>query len=446
MPKQTFPLLFALPFAIWGQSDAPGRPPLRLSLKRAVEIALAPEGSTRIQLAQESLRQAESRSAQARAALLPDIAASVSQQNLNRNLAAFGVRFELPIPGFEFPRVVGPFNVFDVRATASQSIFDFSSIRRYQASRVAIKAVRSDLNSTDDQVAAQTARAYLSALRAEADLEAVQANITLADAVLKQVEDQKKAGTGTGIEITRARVQLSNERQRFVVAQNERRRARLQLLRTMGLRLDTTVELTDRLSYVAVEPSILEKAAEQAVEFRADLKAQLEREENARLASSATTLDRLPSLAAFADYGTIGTSINSALPTRTYGVALRVPVFDGGRRDARRSEGKSQFRQEKVRTSDLREQIDLEVRLALDSLRSAEEQVKVAEEGLTLADSEFAQARRRYDAGVAGSLEVTDAQTRLERARDNRIAALFSHHQARIDLGQATGTIRRMIQ
>ena len=59
---------------------------------------------------------------------------------------------------------------------------------------------------------------------------------------------------------------------------------------------------------------------------------------------------------------------------------------------------------------------------------------------------ELNQARRRYDAGVTTSLEVTDAQTRLERARDNRIAALFNHNLARIDLGQATGAIRRMIQ
>jgi hypothetical protein len=84
--------------------------------------------------------------------------------------------------------------------------------------------------------------------------------------------------------------------------------------------------------------------------------------------------------------------------------------------------------------------------MALDSLHSAEEQTKVAEAGFALAQSEFTQARRRYEAGVASSLEVTDAQTRLERARNNRIAALFNHNVARIDLGQATGTIRAMLE
>jgi outer membrane protein TolC len=83
--------------------------------------------------------------------------------------------------------------------------------------------------------------------------------------------------------------------------------------------------------------------------------------------------------------------------------------------------------------------------VALDALRSTEEQVRVAEEGLTLAEEEVAQAQRRYQAGVTSSLEVTDAGTRLERARENRINALVAYNAARLDLGQAMGAVRQMI-
>ena len=124
---------------------------------------------------------------------------------------------------------------------------------------------------------------------------------------------------------------------------------------------------------------------------------------------------------------------------------MKVPLFDGGRRDARRAESASQYRAEKVRTSDLKEQIELDVRLALDALRSADDQVKVAKEGLDLADNELTQARRRYEAGVTNSLEVTDAQTRLERARDNQTAALYNYNLARIDLAQAMGKCGRRL-
>jgi outer membrane protein TolC len=157
-------------------------------------------------------------------------------------------------------------------------------------------------------------------------------------------------------------------------------------------------------------------------------------------------MERLPSVSTFANYGSIGNGITSARPTRAYGVELSVPIFDGGRREGRRYEAESQLRQERIRAGDLKDQIDLDVRLAVDALQSAEEEVKVAAEGLTLSENELAQARRRVDAGVAITLEVTDAQTRLSRARDNQTMALFHHAQARIDLGQATGTLRRFLQ
>jgi outer membrane protein TolC len=103
------------------------------------------------------------------------------------------------------------------------------------------------------------------------------------------------------------------------------------------------------------------------------------------------------------------------------------------------------MRQEGIRTNDLRQQGELDVRLALDGLKAADLLVKTAEEGLQQAEGELAQAERRYKAGVGTSVEVTDAQNRLSRARENRVAALFSDNLARIDLNSATGTIQSLV-
>ena len=420
--------------------------PVELSLKRAVQLAVSPEGNTRVQLSAEALKQAESRSAQARASLLPDLSAAFTDQNRTSNLGAMGIQISVPIPGFHFPSFVGPFTTMDARLSATQSVFDFPSIRRFQASKVGVSAAQADVNGSAEQVAAQVARAYLAAVRADADVEAAKANLTLSEAVLQQAENQKAAGTGTGIEITRARVQLANDRQRLLVAENARRAAGLQLLRTVGLRLDTELRLTDKLQYIPVDAVTMEQAKAQAVKERPDLEAQQQRESSARLSASATKLERLPTLAAFGDYGSSGTGFDNSLPTRTIGISVRLPLFDGGRRDARRAESASQYRAEKVKTNDLKEQIELDVRLALDALRSAEEQVKVSKEGLELAQNELAQARRRYEAGVAIGVEVTDAQSRLERARDNQTTALYNYNVGRIDLAQAMGAVRKSVE
>src|ERR1039458_7457961 len=430
--------------------------PVELRLTRGVQLAVAPEGNTRVQLSAEALKQAESRSAQARGALLPDVGGTFTDQSMTRNLAAMGIQITTPIPGFKIPIFVGPFTTMDARVAATQSVFDFSTIRRFQASKAGVSAARADVGGSAEQGAGQVARAYLAAgraarayragVRADADVKSSKANLTLSEAVLKQAENQKAAGTGTGIEITRARVQLANDRQRLLVAENARRAAGLQLLRAVGLRLDTELVLTDKLQYIPVDALTMEQAKTQALKERPDLEAQQERESSARLSANATKLERLPSVAAFGDYGSSGTGFDNSLPTRTIGISLRVPLFDGGRRDARRAESASQYRAEKVKTNDLKEQIDLDVRLALDALRSAEDQVKVSREGLELAENEMAQARRRNEGGVAIGVEVTDAQSRLERARDNQTAALYNYNVGRIDLAQAMGAVRKSVE
>ena len=444
MPSQSrrIPILFLLPVLAAAQASAP----LELSLKQAVQMALAPDGSARVRIAQQAVRQAQLRSAEARAAFLPNLDAAVAEQSQTRNLSSFGIKIVIPsFLGFSFPSFVGPFNTFDARISATQSIFDFSSIRRYQASRVGIQVAGDERDAASDQVSAQVALQYVAALRAGARVEAAQADVELAASLLQLATNQKDAGTGTGIEVTRARVQLSQARQQLLVAQSDQRQSQMELLRTIGLAPGTPVRLTGRLDMQPVDQTTPEKALDVALQSRADWKAQQKREKTAQLTYSGVKMERLPTLVGFGDYGSNGLAIDNSVPTRTVGVALRLPIFDGGRRDARRAESLSQYEQERLRSLDLRRQIDLDVRLALDDLQSATDQVQVATEGLAQVEAEVEQAQRRYKAGVSSSLEVTDAQTRLARARDNRIAALFLYSRARLQLYQAMGTIRQVV-
>jgi outer membrane protein len=417
---------------------------MQLSLKRAVDIALTPEGSARVALAEQSVRVQETHLGTARAAFFPTVDGSAQERSQTVNLRTFGFNFDFP--GFSIPSIVGPFSIFDARASAQTTVLDFTTIRKYRASRTGVQAAKADLDVTKDQVSEQVARAYLASLREDAALEAARANVELSQALERLAQSQKDAGTGTGIEVTRAQVQLANDRQRLTVAENNRRRAVLQLLRAMGLDLKMDVALTDKLAYQAVDTAAVEALLETARKGRSDLKAQEQHQKTARMNYSAVEAERLPSIVAFGDYGTIGSAIVGAHPTHQVGVQLKVPLFDGGRRGLRRQESLLQVREEEIRTRDLGLQVELDVRLALDSLRSADSQVQTSAQGLTLAQSELEQAQRRYQAGVANSLEVTDAQTRLDRARDNQVDALYNHNLARLELATATGAIQEYVQ
>src|SRR5712691_3473988 len=213
---------------------------LPLSMKRAVEIALAPDGNTRVALARESIEQAAQRASQAKAAFLPNLDASIQDRRQTTNLKAFGFSFNIPVPGFSIPSIVGPFSVLDTRAAAQQSVLNISDLRKYQASKATLAATRLDNDATRSQVSDEVAHDYLSCLRADAARDTARANVELSQALLDQARRAQTAGTGTGIEVTRADVQLANDRQRLIRADNDRTRAVLQLLRTMGLRMDSS--------------------------------------------------------------------------------------------------------------------------------------------------------------------------------------------------------------
>ncbi|MBI4893304.1 MAG: TolC family protein [Acidobacteria bacterium] len=433
--------IITLALACSGQE---GRP-MPLSLSKAIEIATAPNGAVRVQMAAELTTQAEARRKQSLSALLPNVSGNYTFRSFTNNVAALGIQFPT-VPGFTFNSLLGPVEVNDVRANATQSIFDLAAIRRYQASKVQLQAAKSDASAAHNQVKGAVAKAYLNATRAESTVTTAKANVALAERVLRLAQSQKDAGTGTGIEITRAQVSLANERQNLLKATEDQTNSVLLLLRAMNLDLDVVPDLTDKLRYVPADVPEPRQALTAAKELRPELRAQAQREQAAKLNYDSSKWERLPSITAFGDYGTIGAVDGALLPTRSVGASVRIPLWDGGRMDSRRAESASQLRQEGIRTRDTAQQVELEIRTSLEALKTAESLVAVAREALAQSEKELAQAERRFSAGVANGLEVTEAQTRVARGRENEVASVFRQQSARIDLGLAVGNIDMILQ
>ena len=77
------------------------------------------------------------------------------------------------------------------------------------------------------------------------------------------------------------------------------------------------------------------------------------------------------------------------------------------------------------------------------NLKSARNQVEVANLGVQLSKEEVDQARDRFKAGVANNIEVIQAQDALARAHDNQIAALYRFNQARADFAKSVGQMEK---
>jgi outer membrane protein TolC len=210
----------------------------------------------------------------------------------------------------------------------------------------------------------------------------------------------------------------------------------------MGIPFEIELLLTDELKLIEVPRQTPEDAMLVAMANRVELEAQARRQRLANLTLSSVKSERLPSLSGTGDVGLVGLQPGDVLTTHNLELLLSIPIFDGGQREGRISESRSQVRQEDIRAKDLRFQVTLEVREALLTLESAKQQVAVAEEGRQQALLEVELARERFAVGVATNIEVTNAQTSLAIARDNVIQALFRFNASRVNLARAQGRMQ----
>lgn len=417
-------------------------PELRLSLREAIQAAI--DNNVSVRLLKERIAAAQAQADTSLGTMLPNLSGSLSGRNQTVNLAAFGLPADR-LAGLGLTRsVTDPFDVYDARASLVQNIFSLSLIQRWRASKAGVDVASLEAEVTKRDVMATVGLLYIEALRADEAVKARLADIGLAEQLLKLAKDRKAAGVATGLDITREEVQLENNRQRWLVAQNEQESARLNLIRALGISFDLRLVLTDELKFVAGSGQKAEEALTIAREQRLELKAQENRQRLAALSLSSVASERVPSLSLNGDYGWIGVKPDDALATRTIGLTLSVPIFDGGQREGRISENRSRVRQESIRMKDVSDQVTLEVRNALLTLESSQQQVAVAQKGVDLAVKELTFARDRFSAGLGTNIEVTNAQTSIARARDNLIEALFRFNASRINLARAKGEIEQL--
>jgi outer membrane protein TolC len=404
--------------------------PRQLTLHDAIQAAL--ENNATVQIAVEQEIQAAARSEEQRAALLPNIGGNGSYINQSVNLGARGIRF----PGI--PTRVGPFDVYDARLQYSEPILDVSLIRRYQATRRSREASEFDTEAARNRVAAMVARLYFNVQRARAMTDTVRAQLELDNSLLQLARDRQEFGVGTGLDVTRSQSRLAADQHRLLQTENEARTAELQLLRAMGERPGFALNLTDALASAAIPVEAADEAVNVALRNRPELKAEQQRIEAARLGVRGAASERLPAVQAFADYGDNGAS-SAFVPTRSIGVQVQLPLFDGGRRGAHRTLSESQLRQAEIRAKDLRDDIEFDVRVAVDNMASAQAQLRAAEESLNLSQQELSLARLRFEAQVTTQLDVVNAQALLAEARSRQVNAVFALRAAEVEYRRATG-------
>ena len=227
-------------------------------------------------------------------------AATSRKQAARSTLLRSGIDFPTPPgqpPVFD-PKgqVEGPVNTLNVRGRIQQNLVDFGALGRVRSARAAARSSSANADAAAEQAATIATNAYVRAMRADADLRARQADSLLATELLGIAQAQLQAGTGVGLNVTRARSQLAATRASVIASRTARDHAHIDLLRSLALPIGSDIVLADSLTAAIGADLVPDEAAlvAQAMRNRPDILAEEQRVRAAQQGLSAIKAERLP--------------------------------------------------------------------------------------------------------------------------------------------------------
>jgi outer membrane protein TolC len=407
---------------------------LPLSLSRAIEMGLKSNlGAILAGTGEESAGGQKLRALQA---LLPDVTGTANISVSQVNLQAEGLR----IPGF--PAVIGPFGYTDFRATLNQALVNVPSLENYLASKHDLAASKLSAQDAQDLIVLTVGNAYLLCLADQALIASNQAQVKTSKISLDQAVQNHRGGVSPRIDELRARVDFQTQEQALIASQNEYRKDRIALARSIGLPLNQKFKLTDTVPFQQMNAPTMAGAMATALQNRSDLKAAEERVQSAERSLSAAHAEWYPSVTAETDYGAIGVNPANSHGTLNATAQASGPIFELGKLRGDAKIAGAQLQQAQAQLNNLKGQIRAQVKDAILDIETAQKLVAVSRGNVQLANEALEQAQERFKAGVSDNLAVSQAQSTVAQANEQYVSSLYQFNVAKLSLARATGVTR----
>lgn len=282
------------------------------------------------------------------------------------------------------------------------------------------------------------AQAAHGARAAEEVVVAAEQAVESARELTRSAERRVAAGTSAPLDALRARTEQVRRESELARARAELDRARLAL----GILLGREAPVRVALPALEAAPPGAEAGAlvDEALARRPELEAQAAQVDAAEAGVRSAWARLAPQLAAS---GSVFAS-DVAYPTGEkdgWRAALELswPLYDGGARYGRRRQAEAALSGARAAAEAERLTVVQEVRDGARELEVARERLRLAETQRQLAAEAAASARRSYEAGVASSLDVIDANDRLYLADTGLADARARLAQTRLALDRALG-------
>jgi len=328
-----------------------------------------------------------------------------------------------------------------------QLLFDGQVFVALQARRTTIALQQKSAEVTEEMIKTNIHKIYYQLVVSKTQIGLLDANIERLQKLEHDTKELYKNGFVEKLDLDKIAVQIANLQTEKLKAVNGIELGYIGLKTLMGMPVADTLVLTDKISEDQIKTDITTSEDYQYTdrkEFQAVSLGKKLNEYNIKRYQ----LSYLPTVSMSGAY-TKNAQRNQFtffkggdwFTTSFIGVNISAPIFDGFARKARISKAKIDLQQTENQLQNLKITIDAEVTQAKMNFATAINTLNYQKKNMQLAESVYAQTKKKYEIGTGSNMEITGAQTDLVTAQTNYIGALYSAIIARVDYLKATGKL-----
>jgi outer membrane protein len=322
----------------------------------------------------------------------------------------------------------------------SQLVTDFGRTASL-AESARLRAASQDRNTATAraQVLVQVDQAYFSVLAAEAVLQVARAQVEMQRLTLRQVQALAASNLKSTLDVSFAEVSVSEAELALYQAENTAKANRALLSSAIGEVTDSRFAIADVPLPGPVEGD-MESLVGESLRNRPELSAAKLNQSAAEHFADAEKRLRYPSVSVVGVLGAI--PVHQGNLSTQYGAAgvnVSIPFLNGGLYAARRDEADYRARQAEKESDAIAIQVAAGVRVAWIEADNAWRRLDLTAKLVDQATTTLRLAKTRYEIGLSGILELTQAQLSLTSAQIAAANAKYDYLNRRAALKYAIG-------
>jgi len=339
-------------------------------------------------------------------------------------------------------------NAKSISVSASQLLYDFGkSSHKIEASKQNLTASKKELNATSANIILNVTKVYYDILNKLALINVAEESVKIDEFQLYQAKEYFKAKIKTKIDVTNAKLQLSNSKMKLIKANFDVKKAKVQLISLLS-KQDIIVEnmnqdIKNLVKEIQKDTYDLENLIAQAMKNRDELLMYTHLEKALHSNYESSKSDFYPKVNLVGSYQDSSSDDISSLDTNqfTAGVYLKWELFSGFRTQASKKEALNELQNLKEQQKEQELSIIENVTNAYFNVEQNKQSIEISLLNNELAQQNLELAQERYKNGLNSLLELNDAKLDFINAKTDLVNQYYGYKTSQAVLKYEIGTI-----